>query len=661
MIFQCVIKKRLLTTGLLVILLCGCSAGLQSFKQGKLALEQENFDQAVSKFLAASEQNPTNRQYLLDLKYAKSKAALTHKKKGNDLYLRQFYVEALQEYQLAATMDGSLFTALDGANKCRNQLQVASLINTAEELLQQKKPDAALDQLQKALHILPNSETALQLKDKIKETQFSLVDGIELDVLSRDPIALNFHDAKLTTVFEILTKLSGINFILDEDLQNNRTSLYLEQASFAQAMELVLRMNNLEKKILNKKTIILYPKTRDKQKQFEDQVIQVFYLSHMGAKNAVKLLRSMLQVRKVFIQEELNAVVIRDQPDVIRLAQKLIEAIDRGNSEVVFDLELIEVNQSDDLELGVKLSDYSVSAGLSQAGSGVIAASSLAATDATDGLASSLSNLKSFYSLPTATFNFAKTKADTEILANPKIRVRNKEKAKVHIGSREPIVTVTTDDGVTSDSVSYIDVGVKLEIEPTVQLDQTIVARVALEVSNVSGRETTSSGTVVITISTTTADTALTLLDGEQTIIGGLIRSDKTKTKYKIPLLGDIPFIGELFNAQEDSKNKREILLSITPHIVRSVHVPTNDSATVWSGSEDDFRFGRNFGTFADDYQNEQKNPKSSKENLAPQQPEPEPGKKPLRDEQKIETSPDHSVENTTLEPRTESSQKSTK
>ncbi len=280
---------------------------------------------------------------------------------------------------------------------------------------------------------------------------------------------------------------------------------------------------------------------------------------------------------------------------------------------MVFDLELIEVNHSDARNLGMKLSNYSIGTGFGFPDSELIVNDTLGKS--TSNLvrlgsgANSISGLDSFYTLPSAAFRFAKTLVDAEVLANPKIRVKNKEKAKVNVGTREPIITVTNNNGVTSDSVQYINVGVKLDVEPQVQLDNTIITKLSLEVSNVSGREETSSGTAVITISSTNADTTLTLKDGEQTVIGGLIRDDQSTTKNVIPILGDIPILGELFNATDKTKNKREILLSITPHIVKSVQVPTGDASSIWSGGEDDLKFGKNFGTFAEEYQNGQQLP----------------------------------------------------
>ncbi len=595
---------------LLLLLLSGCVAGQASFSKGNQALEQQSYDQAVIEFLSAVESNPASHEYRLKLNHARSKAALDHKTKGDHFIDQQQYLNALQEYQLATELDSSIYAAFDGLETARNYLQAEKLVKDAQVLLQANRQSQARDTVNTALSLLPDYQPALQLKEKVKQSQYALVDGVALEVTSTQLINLNFRETKLPDVFDILTKLSGINFILDEDVRSDKTTLFLEQATFAQALELLLRMNKLDKKILNSKTIILFPKTRDKQKQFQDQIIQTFYLSHIDAKKAVNMLRTMLQVRKIYVQEELNAIVIRDRPDVIKLAQKLIEANDRGNSEVVFDLELLEVIHSDGLKFGPKLSAYALRAGV---------VGDLD-TDKTSDVTSEIGNvtvdtlhgLSFLYGLPSASFDLLKESGNGEVLANPKIRVKNKEKAKVHIGSREPVVTVTINDTQTSENVQYVDVGVKLDVEPTIQLDRTIVTKLGLEVSNVSGRTETQNGTAVLTISTTNANTTLTLKDGERTILGGLIRNAKTKAKTSVPILGDIPLLGALFTNYIESNSKSEILLSITPHIVKFVHPPQGDTASIWSGGEDDLKFGRNFGTFADEY-------KAGQQGLEPQ------------------------------------------
>lgn len=617
---------------LAVTLLSGCAAGRAAFKDGEKALSQESYDQAIYSFMAAVKKEPKNYEYRLKLNSAREKSAQNHKHWGDKFFEQSNYRKAQEEYRLAADLDGSYYVAAEGLQNSMKYLQAQKLTADAEELLSARRQQQAKVTLEQALSFVNDFQPALQLRQKLEQNNFVVVDGVELEVVSTQPITLNFTDAKLPDVFEILTNLSGINFILDEDVRGSNTTLFLEQATFAQALELLLRMNKLDKKILNSKTIILFPKTRDKQKQFEDQLIQTFYLSNIDAKKAVNLLRTMLQVRKIYVHEELNAIIIRDTPAVIKLAQKVIEANDRGDSEVVFDLELIEIEHSDDSSFGLRTSANIVQAGLAADGALAIAAAGVGATDPVSGLLSSFDNLNPFYGIPTATFDMVKTLNNTETLASPKIRVKNKEKAKVHIGAREPVVTVTINGDQTSENVQYVDVGVKLDVEPVIQLDNTITTKLGLEVSNATAGPPTENGTTVLTISTTNANTTLTLKDGEQTIIGGLLRDVDSVSKSKIPFLSDIPLLGRLFTGTTKNKIKREILLSITPHIVKSVTLPGHDVSSIWSGGEDDLKYGRNFGTFADDYVGGQKGIEPQADLQVPTDVVPEPETAPLVD-----------------------------
>lgn len=594
---------------LIILLMNGCIAGTGEFERGAQALQNDQYDQAVIELMAAVEKNPDNYEYRLALINARDEASRFHKQLGDDYFGQKNYLFAQNEYQNALDMNSSNFVASSKLQESIRYAQAQQLTQEARSLGTSQKLHAK-ELLHDALIFVPDYAPATLLLDALEQNSSVIIDGMELEVISDHLVTLEFKETKLSEVFKILTKLSGINFILDADIRDTETSLHLEKATFAQAVELLLRLNKLDKKILNRKTIILYPKTPEKQKQFEDQLIQTFYLSNIDAKKAVNLLRTMLQLKKIYVHEELNAVVIRDTPTVVKLAADILAANDRSDAEVVFDLELIEVNHTDNRELGLKLSNYSITGGLGLPSEDVIASSALQAGDSTSGLIAGTDGFKAlrpFYAIPTATFRLMKTQADSEVLANPRIRVRNKEEAKVHIGNREPVITVTINGDQTSENVQYVDVGVKLDIQPKIQLDNTVVTSLGLEVSNVSGRETTSNGTAVLTISTTNANTVLTLRDGEQTIIGGLIRGDKSTTKNKIPFFGDIPLFGELFNGADKTDIKREILLSITPHIVKSVQLPEPELAGIWSGGEDDLKYGRNFGTFAAEYTNAQK------------------------------------------------------
>lgn len=591
-------KKFLI--GILLLIIAGCAAvGSSSFKRGEDLSAAGDLDNAVIAYADAVEKSPDRAEYRMRLSLIRHKAAIAHKLKGDELLSRQDFRGALREYQISSSLDGSGESSQDGAREAQRYIEAEKKTLEAGALLRDRHYKQARKLNDETLAILPDYPPAQALRVELDKRSSVIIDGVELEVTSDEPITLNFKATNLPDVFDILTQLSGIRFILDDSIRTQTATLYLEGATFAQAFELLLRMNKLDKKILNAKTIILFPNSNDKQKQFADQIIQTFYLSNIDAKKAVNLLRTMLQVRKIYVHEELNAVVLRDTPQVIRLAQQILEANDRSDSEVVFDLELVEVSHSNKLEIGPALSSYQMSVGVS--GNPLSTSSSEAITSVVVG---DFNNLKPLFSIPSATFDFLKSNGDAEILASPKIRVKNKGKAKVHIGTREPIVTVTTTGtDQVSENIQYVDVGVKLDVEPIIQLDNTIVAKLGLEVSNATrDPKGTAGGSTLLTISTTNANTELILKDGERSIIGGLLRDSESKTKTGIPILSDIPLLGAFFTSYKKDHTKREILLSITPHIVRAINLPTSDVASIWSGGEDDLRVGRNFGSFAEEY-----------------------------------------------------------
>ncbi len=595
---------------LLLLSLAGCG-GTRAFKAGEDLHLQGRYEEAVAKFAEAVERSPESREYRLNLLKAKTRAAQERLAEGRRLAGLGQYEGALYELRQARALDPTLAVAAQEVERVETLATADKLLAEAEAFYRARRYGNAKVVLTRLLEISPGHPRGLELQERVQKSAGTLMDGFELDVDSDTTITLTFKSAKTKEVFGILSKLSGINFIFDEEMKDQTVSLSFEKASFAQALELLLRMNGLGKKVLNSKTIIIYSNSKEKAKQYEDHIIQTFYLSHIDAKKAVNMLRTMLQLRKIYVHEELNALVIRDTPQVIKLAQQIIEAADRGDAEVVLDLELVEVTHNNELKIGPTLSTNSVSFGLSKDGQNIVAdtltAGSTTVSTGTDttttglanNLVSGMSNLQTFYTLPTATFDVLRKLTDSEILANPSIRVKNKEKAKVHIGSREPVITVTINGDQTSENIQYVDVGVKLDVEPLIQLDNTVVTKLNLEVSNATRLAALKSGTTPLVISTTNATTALVLKDGEQTVIGGLLRDDNSKSKTTIPILGDIPLIGHFFTGHNNNKTKREILLSITPHIVKKLDMPEAAVASIWSGGEDDLRAGANFGSFA--------------------------------------------------------------
>jgi general secretion pathway protein D len=283
----------------------------------------------------------------------------------------------------------------------------------------------------------------------------------------------------------------------------------------------------------------------------------------------VNLLRTMIKARDMFVHADLNAIVVRARPDAIELAQKILEAADLADAEVMLVVDIMEINRNRSQNLGLDWPD-NVAATLPE--------TPLSAVSANDIL----------ISIPSGVVNFSAEDLDGEILANPRIRVTNNEKASIHIGDRVPIITTTVLTGSqTQENVQYVDVGVKLNVEPTVRPNDEIDLKLGLEVSFITAEFTTERGSRFVQIGTRNADTTLRLADGETHIIGGLISDEERTTVVKVPGLGEIPIIGRLFSSEDTSEIKTDILMSITPHIVRKIEVPDEEARTIWSGVEE--------------------------------------------------------------------------
>jgi general secretion pathway protein D len=399
-------RSLALAIGLQLVL--GC-AGQRAFQSGEQLLREEQYDAAVGQFSEAVTKKPDSHKYRAQLAVSRQRGGWAHLEAGRDALAQNRLEQAVGEFRIALELDPTLGVARQELKQAEGRLRARQLLAEAEEFSRQRRFPQAQRNIEEALLLNPGDPRALELRDQVREGRRTVVDGFELDVVSDKPITLRFKNARIKEVFGLLSKLSGINFIFDEDLKDQNISVLLEQATFAQALELLLKMNGLGKRVLNAKTIIIYTSNKEKDKQYQDQVIQTFYLSNIEAKKAVNLLRTLLQLRKIYVHEELNALVIRDTPDVVKLAQQILEAADRADAEVVFELELVEVNQTDDLLFGPTLSTYSTKFGFVPPGTTSVPDS----VTIFDGLR----NLDFLYTIPTATFNLKKTLKDSEILA----------------------------------------------------------------------------------------------------------------------------------------------------------------------------------------------------------------------------------------------------
>jgi general secretion pathway protein D len=587
---------------LMLFILSGCAGGRATFSKAEKLESEGNLDDALVKYAEVALANPDMGEYRVRFLKVSESASRAHYKKGEDFLEKNKYDDALREFQTAYAIDPSQEIAKQQSDKVIKLRNSVIFYQEGVEFEKNRKLREALNSYQKAIEFNPANNDAKQASERLLKSKKSKLGGFDLNLKSTKPITLKFKDAKIKEVFSIISQLSGINFIFDEGVKDQNISIFLENATFQQALEIITGINKLGKKVLNESTIIVYSKTPEKEKQYEELFVQTFYLNKLDAKKAVNLIRTMLQVKKIYVNEEMNALVIRDSREAIEVARKILEANDVPDAEVLLEVEVVELSKKNEEKFGLALSRYATTLNVRTPGNEFFSdtfnpVNTSSGSTTTPTTPANLLNLFSykgyngFITVPSATFNFGKSLANGETLSNPKIRVKNREKAKFNVGTRVPITTTSSPTGGgVSVNVQYVDVGVKVNAEPTIQLNNDVSIKLGLEVSSILQREAVGSdqATTVVTIGTRNLDTVLSLKDGETSIIGGLIQDIKSNNKDKIFLLGDIPFLGALFSNQNKSNDKTELLLAITPRIIRGITVPDGDASAFWSGREDD-------------------------------------------------------------------------
>lgn len=399
----------------------------------------------------------------------------------------------------------------------------------------------------------------------------------ELGPAFHKPITLEFRDAPLRNAFDMIARQSGLNFVFDRDVRlDTKATLFARNTPITDAIDMLLMTGQLSKKIVNANTLLIYPDQPQKQKVYQELIVKSFYLGNADAKSTMAMLRTLVKAKDVHIDERLNLLVMRDTPDAIRLAEKIVAVQDLAEPEVMLEVEVLEVKRGRLLDLGIQYPTQFSLLNLPPATTSTIGPGGVVTNTTPPPSVLTVESLKNITASqvaisPTPGIDLRKQDSDVNILANPRIRVKNREKAKIHIGDKVPVITSnTTSTGVVSESVSYLDVGLKLDVEPNVLMREDVQIRVGLEVSNIVREIRSGNGTLTYQIGTRNAGTTLRLKDGETQVLAGLISDEDRSTASRIPGLGDLPLIGRLFSSQRDERNKTEIVLLITPRVLRS-------------------------------------------------------------------------------------------
>lgn len=574
---------RYLAVLLAALALAGCAAE-RAYREGNDLAAQDRTADALTKYREAIAADPANPHYKVAFLRTRDGATMRLLEQADRDLAAGRTDPALDGFRKVLAIDPANQRAAAGLRQVEASRRHAAMLATAAEALGRNDTDAARQKLEAILSEQPGHEAARQMLQQVGARERASSPDGALAAAFRKPISLEFRDAPLRQVFEVISRHSGLNFIFDKDVRPDlRTSIFLKNSTVEAAVHFLLLTNQLERQVMDGNTVLIYPNLQAKVKEYQDTVVKTFHLAHADAKNVANTLKTILRTRDLVIDEKLNLVILRDSPEAVRLASRIVALQDVAEPEVMLDVEVIEIQRSRATELGVSWPS----------------SLSLAPLVAADGKPISISQLRALDSDSigvggaVASVNARKTDGNTNTLANPRIRVRNKEKASVNIGDKLPTFTTTVSSGVggfASESVSFVDVGLKLNVEPTIHLDNEVAIRIALEVSNVIDTVTSKSGSIAYRIGLRNASTLLQLKDGENQVLAGLIRNEDRSSGKKVPLLGDVPLLGRLFGTTTDGKEQTEIVLSITPHLVRSVQRPSAEASEFSAGTESSMR-----------------------------------------------------------------------
>jgi len=516
--------------------------------RGRDAEIRQDYDRAVAEYTKAAHLRPNNTGARTSLERARLRAAQDHYQRGRRLAAVGKFDEALVEYQLAAEMNPASGEIDDALRSTRNQLRAK---------------------------IAVAREGKTELQTLIERARDLPPPGLDLPNV-RMPESLRFTDASSQTVFRAIAQFAGISITFDPTFREMPITVELRNATLEDALNTVSGATRTFFRVTAPKTIIVIPDTAAKRREYEEEVVKVFYLSNADLKEAMDMLRLVIDLRRIAPTSATNALTIKDTPERVAAASRVLAAIDKAKPEVIIDVQLLEVDRTKLLEYGLQLASPS-SAGLNGS------ASIDAGTSGTLTL-KALRNLTQsdilMAGLPALYYRLLKTDTNTRTLANPQLRTSEGSAATARFGERVPVPVTTFAPIATGGtpqqpitSFQYETIGVNIEITPRTHHDDDVTLALKIGVTSVSGAGFGG----LPTFGNREITTVIRLRDGETNLLAGLIRDDERQSIEGIPGLTDIPVVGRVFGHTTKTTDQTDIILTLTPHIIRVLDLTEAD------------------------------------------------------------------------------------
>ncbi|MDE2219517.1 MAG: hypothetical protein KGJ52_03975, partial [Gammaproteobacteria bacterium] len=463
------------------LLLVACASS-RLHEQGLGDIEQGRYEIGLQKLAQAAANEPDNLVYRADLQSRREEAIQKLIKDADQAHAAGNAAAAEGAYRRVLAIDSGNDRAVKGLGGLEQDQRHAAALKDAQQQLQHGDFDAADAQVRAVLAEDPGYAPARALRAQIETARGPITITPRLRTRDDRPVTLQFRDAPTKMVVEVLSRQTGLNFIFDKDIKSDgKTTIFVQDVPIEQAIDLVLGQNQLARQVLSDNMVLIYTNPAAKQTDYQDQIVRTFYLNTATPTDVESLLKTVLDAKTVVINERANAIVMRDTPEVVRMAEKLVASVDVAEPEVMLEVEVLEISRSRMQQLGI---NYPTSASISTPG-GLVLNDYLHRNGAISGDTITASPLS-------VSIDALRTTGNTNTLASPRIRVRNKEKAKILIGSRVPSITsALTPTGlqggglVANQQVQYLDVGLTLEVEPTIYADNDVAIKVNLEVSSI--------------------------------------------------------------------------------------------------------------------------------------------------------------------------------
>ncbi len=533
------------------IAMSGCASG-KMLRRGDALSRQGDWDAAIAQYQEVLNENPDNQEARSKLVMARTNAALFHRQEG----LKQHRVGDLKRAQLEL----ELSVRLDPTNEAA----AIDLRNVSEEL-----EDVERDRRSRRT----------SLEDAVESARTAASPTPMLEPRTTGAMTFDYRRATLKEIYRAMGRLAGINVLFDPDVDNEETSFFLENTPFEQALAIITLTYGHFYRVMSSNTILIAPDNQNKRRQYTTQVMRTFYLSNAQAEVVANTLRTILQARLVAEDPELNVVTIRDTPEVVELAERIIGSIDKARGEVLLDVEIFEVNRALLDQYGLSLSSFATVASVSQTDVG------LALKDL-----GNITQQDVFITVPSLRYQFLRENTDFKLIANPQLRASDGQLSSMLVGEQRPVVSTTFNPQNTSggdvipiSTTEYRDVGIRISATPRVHHNNQVTLQLEIEVSSVIGE----TGPQQLPIfSTRSLQTTLRLLEGETNLLAGLLRDDERTVLRGIPVLSSIPLLRNIFTSTEKQVSQNDIVLAITPHIIRMADIRAEDLETVYVGTE---------------------------------------------------------------------------